>query len=454
MSFLSSLRSRLIIVPTALLLAGLAAVIAFYFYRAQIRVQAETSSGMRLARVVVNAALARAEAAADPVVALDQLQRALPTIRHVDFVMPAPPSVDRFAGVPLVKEEQRAVPLWFARLFRLPLRAESFPITFGGRTVSQVVIVPNPLSEIAEIWDELKFLTGLLVVLAVVIVALLVWTVSLGLRPIRDLAEAFERLEHGRFEELRPAIRVAELRRIVEQFNSLVRSLARVTDANHRLIDKLISLQEAERKEIARELHDEFGPSLFGIRADVSCIRRWSRNREPRFQEIDERARSIAELVDGIQRINSRMLDRLRPLVLDRLGLAEALRQLVLAWRDRYPAIAWSLDLPAAICLPDEEASLALYRLVQESLTNAARHANATAVRVAVRDLSRGATNAAMAVTVSDNGRGFPPDLRFGFGLLGIAERIRARNGRLHVGNQPSGGALVQAFLPLGAEAT
>lgn len=450
MGFMSSLRGRLLIVPSAILLAGLAATVAFDLLRAQMRVQAETASGLRLARVLVASALARAEAAAEPGSALAELARALPTIRHVDFAITRPPSWQRFDRVPLVRKQRRTVPLWFSRLFTVPLRAEAYPVTVAGRAEGEIVVIPNPLNEIAEIWDELKFLTGLLVVLAVVTMALLVWTVGLGLRPIRHLAVAFDRLEHGSFEQLPAPIRVAELRRVGEQFNKLVRSLERVTADNHRLIDKLISVQEAERKEIARELHDEFGPALFGIRADASCIRRWTHEREPRLEEIAERARSISELVDGIQRSNSRMLARLRPLVLDRLGLVEAVRQLVLAWQDRCPAIAWSLDLPAAITLPDEETSLALYRVVQESLTNVVRHAGATAVRVAVQPLSETEANCGIAVTVHDDGRGFPPDLRFGFGLLGIAERIRARHGRLQVGNGPRGGALVQAFLPFG----
>jgi len=453
MNFLSSLRSRLVVVPSAILLVGLVATIAFYFYRAQIRVQAETDSGLRLARVLVHAALDRAEGAADPGIALAQLQQGLPTIRHVDFVILRPATFAEVPGVPVVKEERHAVPFWFSSLFNVPMRAEIFPVAVGHRAEGEVAAVPNPLNEIAEIWDELCFLAGLLLVLAAVIVGLLIWTVHRGLRPIRELAAAFDRLEHGCHQELDRPIPVAELSRIGIQFNSLVRSLRRVTEDNHLLIDKLISVQEAERKEIARELHDEFGPSLFGIRADVSCIQRWSRSSEPRCPEIEERALSIAELVDGIQRINSRMLDRLRPLVLDELGLPEALRQLVGAWQERYPGISWKLDLPPAIALPDEEASLTLYRVVQESLTNVVRHAQARSVEVSVRIQGASGKGRGIAVLVCDDGQGFPRELRFGFGLLGISERIRGRDGRLHVGNAPSGGALIEVFLPLGAAA-
>ena len=453
MSFLSSLRSRLVVVPSAILLAGLVATIAFYFYRAQIRVQAETGSGMRLARVLVDTALDRARSAPDPVIALDKLQHGLPTIRHVDFFVLQPPTFVQIPDVPIVKEDRHAVPLWFSRLFNVPMHAELFPVVIAGRVEGQVVVVPNPLNEIAEIWDELTFLAGLLLVLAGVIVGLLVRTVNRGLRPIRQLAAAFDRLEHGSHEELDRPIRVAELSRIGVQFNSLVRSLRRVTEDNHLLIDKLISVQEAERKEIARELHDEFGPSLFGIRADVSCILRWSRSGEVRFREIEERALSIAELADSIQRINSRMLDRLRPLVLDHLGLPEALRQLVSAWQERYPSILWKLDVPTTIALPDEDVSLTLYRVVQESLTNVVRHAEARSVEVSVQIQGPGGTGRGIAVLVCDDGRGFPRELRLGFGLLGISERIRGRDGRLQIGSSPSGGALIEAFLPLGAAA-
>lgn len=447
MRIMASLRSRLILVPSAILLAGLAATVFFDFHRAQLRAHTETNSGMRLARILVNAGLLNLRTTPEPAAAWKQLEHWLPTIRHVDFVVLPPPSLMSFGGAPIIRENRRAVPFWFARLFDVPPQAESYPVVMNGQVEGQVVIVSNPLDEVAEIWDELKFFAGLLFVLAVVIVALLVWSANLALRPIRDLAAAFDRLEHGRFDQLARPIRLTELRRIGEQFDSLARSLQRVTADNHQLIDRLISVQEAERKEVARELHDEFGPSLFGIRADISCILRSSKADDPRFQEIAERARSISELVDGIQRINYRMLDQLRPLVLDEMGLVPALRQLVMACQDRYPDMVWSLDLPEEIVLPDEAASLTLYRVVQECLTNVVRHAGARSVDVVVQH-EAGQIESGIALTVRDDGRGFPPDLRFGFGLLGIAERIRARNGRLQVSSGPTGGALVQAFLP------
>ena len=301
----------------------------------------------------------------------------------------------------------------------------------------------HPEDEIVEIWDEIKEQLLLLAVVSLLTGTLILVTVTIALRPLRELALGFDRLERGELTGLPRPIRVTELRRIGEQFDGLARSLQRVTADNHHLIDRLISVQEAERKEIAHELHDEFGPSLFGIRADVACILKWAAAGESRLTDIRDRATSISALVDGIQRLTVQMLARLRPLVLDQMGLAEALRQLTMTWRERYPDIAWSLQLQPGIDVADEELALTLYRVVQECLTNVVRHAGATDVAVVLE------ANADMIhVAVRDNGRGLTPDVRFGLGLLGMSERVRSLGGRLLVGRGDMSGGLVEAFVP------
>src|SRR5262249_4815 len=122
-----------------------------------------------------------------------------------------------------------------------------------------------------EIWSGLVFLLELLGVISIAIVTLLYLTARFTLKPLHELADGLDRLEHGQFEAL-AEIKGAELHRIGEKFNGLPRSLARTQDDNRLLIDRLMSVQDAERKELARELHDEFGASLFGIRAAASCI--------------------------------------------------------------------------------------------------------------------------------------------------------------------------------------
>ncbi|MGA9867452.1 MAG: histidine kinase, partial [Acetobacteraceae bacterium] len=332
---LASLRTRLVLIPTAILFIGMAATIGFILTGARPRVQAEVNSGMRLGRLLIQDALRDVAASADPNRALAQFEGSLPRVRHVRFVL---------APGPAPTEKPPREPAWVFRLLAPRAQRDSFPIVVRGQTVGRVLMQSNPSDEINEIWSEVQLLAALLGGLWVLITAMIFWAVGLSLRPLRNLAEAFDSLEHGRFQPL-PVIQVAELRRIGARFNSLGRTLERVTADNHLLIDRMMSVQEAERKEIARELHDEFGPALFGIRADAACITRWTKEGSARASDIEERSRSIAGLTDGIQKITYQMLDRLRPLVLEQMGLREALRQLVASWQERYPDTAWSLRL-------------------------------------------------------------------------------------------------------------
>lgn len=438
----ASLRTRLVLIPTVILFIGMAATIGFVLGGARARVQAEIDSGMRLGRILVQDALRDVAESADPSRALTRFEGSLPQVRHVQF---------EFSPGTVPSEKPVPRPWWFFRLLAPRSQREVFPVTVRGLATGFVVMRSNPSNEIAEVWSEIQLLAGVLGGLWALITVTIFRAVGLSLRPLRTLAEAFDRLEHGHFQPL-PAIHVAELRRIGTRFNSLGRTLERVTSDNHFLIDRMMSLQEAERKELARELHDEFGPALFGIRADASCIARWTTEGSARAHDIEERARSIAELADGIQKITYQMLDRLRPLVLEQMGLREALRQLVGAWQERYPDVAWSLRLSPAIAECDELVGLTLYRAVQECLTNVVRHARATVMTVTIdqlpcTDFSQTAGDA-IHISARDDGRGLPADFRFGYGLLGMAERIRRLRGSLAVRNIPEGGTLVEIVIP------
>jgi len=435
-----SLRLNLVLIPTVILILGLAATIIFALHGARARVQAEVGSSLRLGATLIRAERDQVTRAADPERALASFGAGLPDLRHIRFMMEGD---DGLSG-PAPAAEKPDVPTWFARFFNVKPITESFPIVANGRTRGRILMISHPEDEIAEVWHEMSDQVVLLAVVSLLTGGFILAAVTIALRPLRELALGFDRLERGEFTGLARPIRVTELRRIGEQFDSLARSLHRVTADNHYLIGRLISLQEAERKEIAHELHDEFGPSLFGIRADVACITKWSAAGPTRLADIQARAASISDLVDGIQRITMRMLDRLRPLVLEQLGLEEALRQLVLTWEERYPDTAWSLQAQRDIKIGDEETALTLYRVVQECLTNVVRHADATHVAVTL-----GAHADAIYVVVRDDGAGISTDVRFGFGLLGMSERIRSLGGRLQISNAHPRGAVVEASVPL-----
>ena len=445
-----SLKLRLVLIPSVILTLGLAATIGYELALAPTRVRAEVSSGMRLGRLLIGAALATAERTGSADLALARLRAELPEVRHVVFHIVT--STDQIAAseVPEIDRKRSPAPLWFARLFNLSPKISLFPVLIDGREVARIEMLSNPLDEIAEIWGELRWLCGLLFVSSVAIVGLTLWTVRSALRPVRALQVSFDRLELGDYEVRLPPIPIAELARIGEQFNSLARSLGEVTEDNHRLIDALIKLQEAERKEIAHELHDEFGPVLFGIRAEVASILGSCRRAGAPLAAIAERAAAIGRLVDSVQRTNARILARLRPLTLDQLGLAEALRELVAGWQEHCPEIIFSVRADN-VEVRDEGAGLALYRVVQECLTNAARHAGARQVEVRLEQMN--SRRRTVRVLVCDDGRGLPSGFRFGFGLLGMSERVRALNGHLSIGNRSSGGTEIAVTMDLPATA-
>ncbi len=440
---LASLQTRLVLIPTVLLLLGMIAALGFILGGAHARVQAELRSGTRLGRLLIRDALNDIATASDPLQRTARMGARLPQVRHVEFALqPAPSLAGMLASVPFPSDAPDA-PQWFFRLLAPSSPTELFPIVADGRTLGDVEMRTNPSDEIEEIWSETRLLAVLLGGLWVLIVAMICLAVRRSLRPMLAMAEAFDQLERGQF-HLLPPIRVAELRRIGMQFNRLGRTLERAIADNRLLIDRMMSVQEAERKELARELHDEFGPALFGIRADASCILSVLKPESAPLRDIEERARSITTLADGIQRATYHMLDRLRPLVLDQMGLAEALRQLVSRWQARYPTLSCSLHVELAETEIDEAASLAIYRIVQECLTNVIRHAKARSVVVTVDEGPGGIIH----ISVVDDGVGFPAGFRFGFGLLGMAERARQVNGRIAVRNTTAGGASVEISIP------
>jgi two-component system sensor histidine kinase UhpB len=449
----ASLRLRLVMIPALVLLLGLAVAIAATLHGARARIKAEIGSGMGLGRSLVAAALPDLEQAVDPGFAMAQLARSLPSSRHVRLILSGPdgvPFAERTPAAAQAEAEER-VPRWFGALVNPGHVSETIPVVAKGRRLGQILIIANPTDEIAELWDEFKLFTALFAAIGAAILVLIYWSVGIALRPLRALADGLDELEQGRFDAKIAPIGLVELRRLGERFESLARSLRRVSEDNRLLVERLISMQETERKELAHELHDELGPRLFGIRADVSCILKALDGEAAGSREIGERARSVGALVDSIQKLNRSILERLRPLILDEMGLAEALRQLLLSWRDRYPEMGWTLHLPDEIAPLDERTSLTVYRVVQESVTNAVRHAGASEVEVSLDYLSAdgAAAKPSLHLAISDDGRGLPQALRYGFGLLGISERVRGLGGTLRLRQAEPHGAVLEAVIPL-----
>lgn len=203
----------------------------------------------------------------------------------------------------------------------------------------------------------------------------------------------------------------------------------------------LHDVREAEQMRIARELHDELGQHLTGLKMDLS----WISGRLPEDQpELARKADGMKRLVDTAVKSVRRIASELRPLVLDDLGLVAGLEWLVQDFSRRNGIeVALNMDI-GDVAPPDAQAS-ALFRILQESLTNVARHAQASRVRVALVH-----ADGRLVLSVQDNGRGLAGDAgkRGSFGLIGIRERAIMLGGEASVSSRPGEGTRVEVSLP------
>lgn len=209
----------------------------------------------------------------------------------------------------------------------------------------------------------------------------------------------------------------------------------------HQLTQKLQQAREEERREVAREIHDELGQCLVGMKMQVSsCLSSLPPGGGDELRRrLEEVSASVDRTVVEVRRITS----KLRPLVLDDLGLAAALDWLCKDFEGR-TKIACELDYEVDLAL-DAPRSTAAFRVVQEALTNVAKHARATRVAVAVKAASEG-----VLLSVRDNGQE-GARANAGVGIAGMRERVAAWGGAAELTNLPKKGNLLTVMIPLAA---
>jgi two-component system, NarL family, sensor histidine kinase UhpB len=224
--------------------------------------------------------------------------------------------------------------------------------------------------------------------------------------------------------------------------------LARVVAENRELAQENLRIQEAERKHLARELHDELGQYLNAIKLDaVSICERRGANPEP----CADASLSIIRTVDHVQDAVSGMIARLRPVGLDELGLLAAVEHCVDQWRQRLPDTKLSLSVSGNFEDLGEPVNLTIYRLIQESLTNICKHAQARQVEIALQrvDSAPGETDE-LRLTVADDGCGMQANARTSrFGLSGMRERVEMGGGSFVLESAPGRGVRLEAHLPV-----
>lgn len=217
---------------------------------------------------------------------------------------------------------------------------------------------------------------------------------------------------------------------------------------NQRLLRHALEVQEEEKRNLARELHDELAQYLHAARTESASLRLVSKE-----LLVVERANSIEHLLTHIHLMARDVISRLRPPALDELGLSAALEQLASRQCETMHNLDCHLDIRREIDIANGNVAIYAYRIAQECLTNIMRHSAATCIdftaALIMNETSFPDAATQLLLEISDNGRGYPTALVTGFGLAGIDERVKSLGGTLAMHSESGLGVHVRVTLPL-----
>jgi two-component system sensor histidine kinase UhpB len=272
--------------------------------------------------------------------------------------------------------------------------------------------------------------------------AIAYFTVGAALRPLQDLGAGLTRMRNGNYDDLIPVSGPPEIRKSGEEANELARTLGQLSHDNRNLLRKIVSLQDDERHDLARELHDEFGPLLFGIRANAVALLEAI---PPEQADLNSSAQGVLRSLEALQHANRRILDRLRPLYIQEMGLERSVETLLQNARSQAPDMNLTSRIDRRLTDVDGILSQTVYRIIQEAVTNVLRHAKARSMNVeATIECDH------LVIEISDDGAGFPQGNVFGRGLTGMDERVRALSGTFQFLRE-DGRTYIRCRLPAGA---
>lgn len=342
----------------------------------------------------------------------------------------------------------RAAPAWFAQATEPSFAPRS--MAAAGLTL---VLYPDPSRASLDAWDSLFAMTAWACALLVVLFVAARWALNRALHPLDQIKSALERIGHGGFDTRLPVYPARDLNQLANAFNGMADRLDAAVNDNVRLnsereLSHLLQARlEAERRSIARELHDELAQGITAVRALAGAIAQRSTDQPA----LHGHAQSIIAVTGQIQQGIHRILQRLRPLGSDATGLDHALQHYLEIWQQHYPELALQVELCSGARQVDDALAQAVLRIIQEGLTNVVRHAAAAQVRLTLRWLQQH-DGAWLELTLADNGRGFSCEASgaagCGLGLTGMRERVAALGGTLSIDNVAGGGVCVRARLP------
>jgi len=343
-------------------------------------------------------------------------------------------------------------------------------VTDGVFDISDVITVAGqPMGRVLmgfslSLMDEAirKSRTRGISIAAAEIVLTVIVTVLIGLgltRRLGILAVAAQEVGKGDYSIKIPVEAADEVGRTASAFNYMVTEVSNRTQQleaaesksrsllaeNRNLVHTSLNVQEEERKHLARELHDELGQCITAIQADAESIRDLSRDGDSR---IKTSASAILDVSSRIYEVVHSMMQRLRPGVLDDLGLVEALKDAIAAWQERNPGTQCLFNVSGDLENLGERINITVYRIVQECLTNISKHAQADNITIALTKAADG-----LLLAIQDDGKGVDLSIpRSGLGLVGMRERVESLGGEFSLDSREGDGLSIMISVPLSGD--
>jgi two-component system sensor histidine kinase UhpB len=344
----------------------------------------------------------------------------------------------------------RTAPAWYSALVSPPLEPQVIRLPIG-----RILLQADASRAVLDGWDDLHPMLWTVLAGFVLGNALVYALIGHALRPLHQLVLGLRQVADGQYDTRLSNMVGREGRQIGQAFNHMAQSVqdsieakrqsreaAQALAENRELTQMIQARIELERAAISRELHDEMGQQVTAIKSVGLAIARRAADTDP---SIAQSARLVMQCADQIYDGMHRLIAKLRPLALDQFGLYDALRDLLSDCQMQHPELEFTVTMPEALEAPNDALATAVYRIVQEALTNVLRHAQASQVEVCVL-----AQADQLQLSVRDNGCGrvsqFPS--RGHFGLSGMRERVQALGGSYHLLQREPAGIEIQVRLP------
>ena len=326
-------------------------------------------------------------------------------------------------------DEIKPPPTWFINIIESlsdKIFFSKINIEQRGELTGYILIKPEPIYEYSEIWQQIKvglWIIGSFLVLINFVVLLLF---SHMIKPINKIIEGFEKLEAGNFKSKIRKSNILELDIIGKKFNSMIDNLRKSNNKIHKLSQNLIDVQEQEKSELARDLHDELGQSLTALQAEAASISKTTKKKSR-----DEAIFNVIKLSKNMMLSTREIIKKLNLGLIEDLGFESALIELFENWKRRFKGVKFEYSIDEKVIKKITNKKTAhLYRIFQEALTNIAKHSSPKKIHISIRYMDNSNKT---RILISNDGVKNDSSNQDGLGLIGIAERVDQIQGTLEI---------------------